>query len=233
MPWTPKWRSGGSPRESCDRETLVGLETVTTATEGSGARSSRFTRISQRSTRPTRLLRKARIRIRSQSARRFVSFGPDANYSTRRRSSSDQQQRAVRTGGKQAAQIASIYYESIASLTNGGDLVVLVNDVAENGFSWHQFLYLLPAMAYLPQGTTTIVLRVSGKGAKGIREIRIFSQSRSSTESTVAGRIEETAETCGRRAERARGGQNPRAGCEKNTRTENASQVGCPPHWYN
>lgn len=86
---------------------------------------------------------------------------------------SDQQKRAVGAAGKQAGQIASIYYESLASLTKGGDLVVLVNDVAENGFSWHQFLYLLPAMAYLPQSTTTIVLRVSGKGAKSIREIRI------------------------------------------------------------
>jgi hypothetical protein len=86
---------------------------------------------------------------------------------------SDQQRRAIRAAGKQAGQLASIYYESIASVTKGADVVVLVSDVAENGFSWHQFLYLLPAMAYLPKGKTTIVLRVSGKGAKGIREIRI------------------------------------------------------------
>lgn len=86
---------------------------------------------------------------------------------------SDQQRRAVRAAGQQAGQLASIFYESIASLTKAGDLVVLVNDLAENGFSWHQFLYLLPAMAFLPKGVKYIVLRVAIKGTKGFRELRI------------------------------------------------------------
>lgn len=86
---------------------------------------------------------------------------------------SDQQRRAVRAAGKQAGQLASIFYESIASLTKAGDLVVLVNDLAENGFSWHQFLYLLPAMAFLPKGVKYIVLRVAVKGTKRFRELRI------------------------------------------------------------
>lgn len=48
---------------------------------------------------------------------------------------------------QQAAALARIYYGSLASLSAGGDLVVTVHDIGEEGFSWPQLLSLLPLMS--------------------------------------------------------------------------------------
>jgi hypothetical protein len=53
---------------------------------------------------------------------------------------------AFSMGAQQAAAFARMYYESLASLAPGGDLLLTVNDVGEEGLQWRQALDVLPGV---------------------------------------------------------------------------------------
>ncbi len=53
---------------------------------------------------------------------------------------------ALKMGAQQAAAFARMYYESVGSLAPGGDLLLTVNDVGEEGLQWRQALDVLPGV---------------------------------------------------------------------------------------
>jgi hypothetical protein len=74
------------------------------------------------------------------------------------------QQGAAREAARLASVMAELYYNSIASLTPGGDLVLTVGDVAEHCPRWEHLLSVLPLLGHLPVGA--IILKLGKRTIK-------------------------------------------------------------------
>jgi hypothetical protein len=74
------------------------------------------------------------------------------------------QQGATREAARLASVMAELYYNSIANLAPGGDLVLTVGDVTENGPRWDQLLSVLPLLGHLPVGA--IILKLGKRTIK-------------------------------------------------------------------
>ncbi len=67
------------------------------------------------------------------------------------------QQGATHEAAHLASVMAEFYFNSIATLTPAGDLVVTLGDYAENGWRWDQLISILPYISHLP--ITAIVFK--------------------------------------------------------------------------
>ena len=74
------------------------------------------------------------------------------------------QQGATSEAARLTSVMAELYYNSIANLTSGGDLVLTVGDLAENGPRWDQLLSVLPLLGHLPIGA--IILKLGKRTIK-------------------------------------------------------------------
>jgi hypothetical protein len=63
-------------------------------------------------------------------------------------------------GAAFAGWAAEAYYNTIGSLTPAGDVVVTVNDAAENGLRWDHFLILLPLMSHFRKGVKKLIIQL-------------------------------------------------------------------------
>jgi hypothetical protein len=102
------------------------------------------------------------------SFRKFTAFRRDTPTAI-----AQWQKEAFRLSRQQAALLAELYYAALASLSSGGDLVLTVNEVAEDGLSWRQIFYLLPFVSVFGKHVKTITIRIVGKGSKGTRTIKL------------------------------------------------------------
>ncbi len=64
-----------------------------------------------------------------------------------------------------AASIAELYYSGLASITPGGDLVLTLNDVAENGLTWRQAVAALP-LFFTRGGIKSLLVLIPIKGSR-------------------------------------------------------------------
>jgi hypothetical protein len=87
----------------------------------------------------------------------------------------DWQNEAFADAAQEAALLAELYYGNLATFTTGGDLIVTVDDVAENGLRWQQLFVLLPFVGMVFRGLKSIKLRIR-KGSKVASEITIPSE---------------------------------------------------------
>ncbi len=84
------------------------------------------------------------------------------------------QEEAKSVSAQQAAALASIYYGSLASLTPGGDIVVTVHDIGEDGFNWSQLISALPLLAAAGKlGKASLSISIVSKGSKVNRLLQI------------------------------------------------------------
>jgi A nuclease family of the HNH/ENDO VII superfamily with conserved AHH len=65
-------------------------------------------------------------------------------------------------GAAFAGWAAKTYYSVIGSLTPAGDVVVTVDDAAENGLRWDHFLILLPLMPLFRKGVKRLIVNLPG-----------------------------------------------------------------------
>jgi hypothetical protein len=72
------------------------------------------------------------------------------------------QTEAFKEAAATAALLAETYYGSIASLTPGGDLILTVDDIRRNGFSFAHLLVALPALAYISKKLKRLILKLPG-----------------------------------------------------------------------
>ena len=71
-----------------------------------------------------------------------------------------------------SASIAEFYYSGLATITPGGDLVLTLNDVAENGLTWRQAVASLP-LFFTRGGIKSLLVLIPIKGSRQARGIRI------------------------------------------------------------
>ncbi len=82
--------------------------------------------------------------------------------------------KAYAEAAQNAAVLAEIHLGTIAGLTPAGDLVVAVNDVAENGITWNTVLQALPLIGKaLPYIGGAIILKIGSKSGGTAQEIEI------------------------------------------------------------
>ena len=65
---------------------------------------------------------------------------------------------AATEAARLASVMAELYYNSLASLTPGGDLVVTINDLSEDQPWWQKLISILPLLGHLPVGTIVLKL---------------------------------------------------------------------------
>jgi hypothetical protein len=71
-----------------------------------------------------------------------------------------------------AAIVAEFYYSGFASITPGGQLVLTLNDVAENGLTWRQAVASLP-LFFTRGGIKSLLILIPIKGSRKARGIRV------------------------------------------------------------
>ena len=74
------------------------------------------------------------------------------------------QEGAAKDAARLASVLAEMYVTSVASINPAGELVVTVNDVAENGPQWNQLLSILPYVGHL--AVVSIVVQVGKRRIK-------------------------------------------------------------------
>ncbi len=70
------------------------------------------------------------------------------------------QTKAFKEAAGQAAFLAEFYVSSLASLTPAGELIVTVDDIDRNGFSWQHLFNALPLLRHLPFTVIAVSLKL-------------------------------------------------------------------------